>query len=52
VFVTTRDPVRDEVLEQWGISVLSNDEATPGSALLAFLDTLSGAVAELREQEG
>jgi hypothetical protein len=35
VFVTTRDPVRDEVLEQWGISVLSNDEATPGGALLA-----------------
>lgn len=50
VFVTTRDPVRDEVLEQWGISVLSNDEASPGGALLAFLDTLTEAVAELRER--
>jgi hypothetical protein len=46
VFVPERDPVRDAVLEQWGISVLSNQEETPEQALVAFLGGLTQDVAE------
>jgi hypothetical protein len=46
VFVPTRDAVRDAVLEQWGISVLSNDEGTPEEALVSFLKGLSEDVGE------
>jgi hypothetical protein len=44
VFTSERDPVRDAVLEQWGIGVLSNGENSPEGALTAFLDELAEAV--------
>ena len=50
VFVASRDPVRDQVLEQWGISMVSNHEDAPEDALLAFLDNLTEAVARGRER--
>lgn len=46
VFAAQRDRVRDAVLEQWGITVLANDEETPGQALLAFLERLAEDVEE------
>lgn len=46
VFVADRDPVRDAVLEHWGIGVLSNDEDDPERGLSAFLDRLAADVAE------
>ena len=49
VFVPDRDPVRDAVLEQWGISVISNEERTPEESLGSFLDTLAE---EVRAQPG
>lgn len=44
VFTAERDPVRDAVLEQWGIGILTNSEKSPEGALTAFLDELAGAV--------
>jgi len=41
VFAARPDPVRDAVLGQWGISVLSNGERDPQRALLSFLERLS-----------
>lgn len=41
VFLADTDPVRDAVLEHWGIGVLSNDEADPERGLQAFLDRLA-----------
>jgi hypothetical protein len=41
VFVTRQDPVRDAVLEQWGIKVLTNEEEDPGKGLLAFLQQVA-----------
>ena len=41
VFVPSRDPVRDAVLEQWGINVLSDAEQSPEQGLLNFLDGLA-----------
>jgi hypothetical protein len=48
VFVVDRDPVRDAVLEQWGISVMSNEEETPEEKLAAFLEALQAEVEEAR----
>ena len=45
VFTPERDPVRDAVLEQWGIGVLTNGEKSPEGALTAFLDELAESVA-------
>jgi hypothetical protein len=47
VFAAQPDPVRDAVLEQWGISVLRNDEPSPEQGLLAFLERLAADVDEL-----
>ncbi len=49
VFTPTRDPVRDAVLEQWGITVLTNEEATPEAALLSFLERLAADVRRERD---
>lgn len=46
VFVVERDPVRDTVLEQWGISVMSNEEGSPEEKLAAFVETLRADVAQ------
>jgi hypothetical protein len=40
VFSPRPDPVRDLVLGQWGITVLSNGERSPEKALVAFLEQL------------
>ena len=46
VFAARPDPVRDAVLGQWGITVLSGGkERDPERALVAFLDRLAGDVA-------
>jgi len=44
VFVTNRDAVRDAVLEQWGIGVLTNDEKRPEKSVLIFLERLAADV--------
>lgn len=44
VFLSKRDPVRDAVLEQWGITVLSNGEEDPEKSLTAFLERLAADV--------
>jgi hypothetical protein len=44
VFAARPDPVRDAVLGQWGITVLSNDERNPERALVTFLDQLANDV--------
>ena len=44
VFVTSRDAVRDSVLEQWGIGVLANEERKPEKGLLTFLEKLAADV--------
>jgi hypothetical protein len=41
VFAARPDPVRDAVLGQWGITVLSNGERNPEKALVSFLDRLA-----------
>jgi hypothetical protein len=41
VFAARPDPVRDAVLDQWGITVLSNQERNPEKALVAFLSQLA-----------
>jgi hypothetical protein len=41
VFLADADPVRDAVLEHWGIGVLTNQESEPEAALTAFLDQLA-----------
>lgn len=41
VFLADRDPVRDTVLEHWGISVISNEEHDPERGLTTFLDQLA-----------
>jgi uncharacterized short protein YbdD (DUF466 family) len=46
VFSARPDPVRDAVLDQWGITVLSSDERNPEKSLLHFLEQLAGDVAE------
>ena len=46
VFVTNRDPVRDAVLEQWGISVIASEEPAPEQAIASFLAALSADVGE------
>jgi hypothetical protein len=40
VFAARPDPVRDVVLDQWGITVLSNGERNPEKALVTFLERL------------
>jgi hypothetical protein len=45
VFAARPDPVRDAVLEQWGLSVLSGKERDPEKALIGFLDRLAGDAA-------
>lgn len=45
VFAASKDPVRDAVLEHWGISVISNEEETPEAGLLALLDRLAEDIA-------
>lgn len=45
VFASRRDPVRDAVLGQWGITVLASDEENPEQGLLAFLEQLTADVA-------
>ncbi len=42
VFAAYSDPVRDAVLEQWGISVITSEHDAPGEGLLAFLERLAG----------
>jgi len=44
VFASRPDPVRDAVLSQWGITVLSAREPHPEKALTLFLDQLVGDV--------
>jgi hypothetical protein len=44
VFAARPDPVRDAVLGQWGITVLSSKERDPEKALVKFLDELAGDV--------
>lgn len=44
VFVSRPDPVRDAVLEQWGITVLSSGERNPEKGLLKFLEQLAADV--------
>jgi hypothetical protein len=44
VFAARPDPVRDAVLGQWGITVLSNGERDPQRALVKFLDQLASDV--------
>ncbi len=46
VFAAYSDPVRDAVLEQWGISVITSDREIPGEGLTAFLERLAGDVGE------
>lgn len=45
-FVAERDPVRDAVLEQWGISVIGGEGGSPETSLLAFLETLAADVTQ------
>lgn len=49
VFAAHPDPVRDAVLGQWGITVLSNGERNPESALREFLVHLAGDVAAVSQ---
>ena len=44
VFAAQPDRVRDAVLEQWGISVLRNEEDDPERGLLMFLEQLAADV--------
>ncbi|HEV2569508.1 SIR2 family NAD-dependent protein deacylase [Sphingomonas sp.] len=44
VFAARPDPVRDAVLGQWGITVLSNGERDPQKSLIKFLDQLAADV--------
>lgn len=41
VFAARPDPVRDAVLGQWGITVLSGKERNPEKALVSFLEQLA-----------
>lgn len=41
VFAARPDPVRDAVLDQWGITALSGKERNPEKALVSFLDQLA-----------
>jgi SIR2-like protein len=41
VFIATPDPVRDTVLEHWGITVICNHHGSPEKGLERFLDKLS-----------
>ena len=40
VFTHAPNPIQEAVLSQWGIEMLSGDEASPGPALEAFLGEL------------
>jgi hypothetical protein len=44
VFASRSDPVRDAVLEQWGITVLASGRDCPEEGLLEFLEHLSADV--------
>ncbi len=44
VFAAEPDPVRDAVLEQWGISVVRNEKESPEEGLIAFLEQLAADV--------
>lgn len=44
VYVSRPDRVRDAVLEQWGITVLSSDERNPEKGLRGFLERLHADV--------
>jgi hypothetical protein len=46
VFASRPDPVRDAVLEQWGITVLASGRECPEEGLLEFLEHLSADVKE------
>lgn len=46
LFAHRPSPVQTAVLEQWGITVLTEDEADPAAALLAFLTRLKKATEE------
>jgi len=46
LFAHRPNPVQTAVLEQWGITVLTQDEANPEAALLAFLSRLKEATEE------
>ena len=50
VFAGVPDPVRDAVLEQWGISVLRNEEQSPEQGLLGFLEQLAADVRSAVDQ--
>lgn len=46
VFMATRNPVEEAVLERWGISALTGDVDDPEAALVAFLRELAGIAAD------
>jgi len=51
LFVHRPNPVQTAVLEQWGITVLTQDEPDPEAALLSFLTRLKKAADEAEEVE-
>lgn len=52
LFAHRPSPVQTAVLEQWGITVLTEDEPNPEAALLSFLTRLKKATEELKEPKG
>ncbi len=48
VFMTSRNPMQEAVLAQWGITVLNGESDDPEQALTTFLERLKERVDELR----
>lgn len=52
VFMTSRNPMQEAVLAQWGITVLSGQSDDPEQALTEFLERLKQRVDELADLDG